>query len=209
MKIEGEHVFKASCVKVWEVVRDPEVLATMLPGTQALEQLSETEYEGKINLRMGPVAGVFSGKILVEDESPPEHCTLRAEGEGSPGFFKGVGTVHLIDQGDGTTLMKYEGDIQVGGKIASVGQRLIDTTSKSMIRQGLQVLDGVLEAREAGASADEVEAKAPSEVEFAAAVAKDVAKETLTSPRLIWILAAVLLVILVAAFLWISAAGGG
>ncbi len=71
MKIEGEHVFHGSREQVWELVRDPSILATALPGTQELEQLSDTEYAGSINLRVGPIGGAFSGKIFVEDETPP------------------------------------------------------------------------------------------------------------------------------------------
>ncbi len=148
MRIEGEHVFNGSREDVWVMVRDPEVLATLVPGTTKLNQLSESEYEGEINLRIGPISGSFSGKIFVEDEIPPESCTLKAEGDGRAGFFKGSGTVHLSEQDDGT-LMKYEGDIQIGGKLASIGQRLIDVTSKTMINQGMKGLDAALEASKA------------------------------------------------------------
>lgn len=148
MRIEGEHVFNGCREDVWAMVRDPEVLVTLLPGTTSVNQLSENEYEGAINLRVGPVSGGFSGRIIVEDELPPEHCTLNAVGEGRVGFFKGRGTVHLTEHDDGT-LMKYEGEIQIGGKLASIGQRLIDMTSKTMIRQGLKALDAALEARSA------------------------------------------------------------
>lgn len=150
MRIEGEHVFNGSREEVWAMVRDPEVLAAMLPGTTQLNQLSENEYEGAINLRIGPITGNFSGRIVVEDERPPEHCKLVAEGEGRPGFFKGSGTVDLVEQ-DGGTLMKYEGEIQIGGKLASIGQRLIDMTSKTMITQGMKALDATLESRQAEA----------------------------------------------------------
>ena len=148
MRIEGEHVFNGSREDVWAMVRDPEILATMLPGTTKLTQLSETEYEGEINLRIGPISGGFSGRIIVEDESPPKSCTLKAEGDGRMGFFKGSGTVHLTEQDDGT-LMAYAGEIQIGGKLASIGQRLIDMTSKTMIHQGMKVLDAALEERKA------------------------------------------------------------
>lgn len=210
MRLEGEHIFKGSAEDVWELVRDPAVLATAMPGTQELNQLSDSEYEGSINVRVGPIAGSFSGRILVSDENPPESCTLRAEGEGKAGFFKGSGHVHLHDQGDGTTLMKYEGDVQVGGKLASVGQRLMDTTSKSMIRQGFEVLDKALEARIAAKiQGTEVEYTPPSETEFAVAVAKDMARDTLLSPSVIRVAFAVLIVIVIVAFLLIRTAGGG
>ena len=146
MKIEGEHLFAGPRDEVWAMVRDPEVLASLLPGTTDLTQLSENEYEGSITLRIGPVTGAFSGKIVVENENPPESCTLVAEGEGKPGFFKGSGDVELVEQDDGT-LMKYAGEIQIGGKLAGVGQRLIDMTSKSMIKRGMSSLEKALEER--------------------------------------------------------------
>jgi carbon monoxide dehydrogenase subunit G len=146
MRVEGEHLFDGPREEVWAMVRDPEVLAGLLPGTTDMKQLSDSEYEGSITLRIGPVTGAFTGKINVENEKPPGSCKLIAEGEGKPGFFKGEGNVELIEQ-EGGTLMKYEGEIQIGGKLAGVGQRLIDMTSKSMIKQGMKSLDKVLSER--------------------------------------------------------------
>ena len=117
MKLEGEYLFNGPREEVWKLLRDPEVLATALPGTQSLNKLSDVEYEGVMNIRIGPVAGAFSGKLLVSDEVPPERCTLTVDGKGAQGFAKGTGHVLLIEQGDGGTLLKYEGDLQVGGKL--------------------------------------------------------------------------------------------
>ncbi len=192
MKIEGEYIFDGPREEVWKLVRDPEVLATALPGTQSLEQVSESEYEGMMQVRVGPVAGVFSGKIVVSDEVPPESCTLTVEGRGAPGFANGTGHIHLLEQEDGTTLMKYEGEMQIGGKLASVGQRLLDTASKSMIRQGLEALNNALLARvEAKAEGKEVEYTPPSEAKFAMAVAKDMAGEMLSQPQTVWAITAI------------------
>lgn len=208
MKIAGEYVFNGPREKVWELVRDPEVLATALPGTQSLNQVSESEYEGNMHVRVGPVAGVFSGRVVASDEVPPESYTLTVEGKGAPGFAKGTGHVQLIDQGDGTTLMKYEGEVQIGGKIASVGQRLMDSASKSMIRQGLEALDKALQARVAKSEGQEDAGyKPPSETEFAAAVAKDMAGEVLSSSQVIWIAVAVVIVILMVVVIWMSRGG--
>jgi len=186
MKLDGEHIFHGPRQAVWELIRDPEALAKALPGTESLTKLSENEYEGAMNVRIGPIAGTFSGKVVVSDEVPPESCTLTAEGKGPQGFARGVGRIQLTDQGDGTTLMKYEGDVTIGGKLASVGQRSLDTVSKSMIRQGLTVLDQALEARLAAQAAgkQEVEYTKPTEAEFATAVARDVAGEILASPQM-------------------------
>ena len=196
MKLQGEYIFDGPREEVGEIVRDPEVLATALPGTQSLEQVGENEYAGKMNVRIGPVAGVFAGKIVVSDEVPPETCTLTVEGKGAPGFGSGTGHVELVELEENQTLLKYEGDMQVGGKIASVGQRLIDTASKSMISQGLESLNNSLKARmQAEDEGVEVEYVPPTEAEFAAAVAKDVAREMLPPDQIVGIVAAVAAVV--------------
>jgi carbon monoxide dehydrogenase subunit G len=176
MKIEGEHTFNGPRVEVWEMIRDPEVLASALPGTQKLNKLSETDYEGMMNVRVGPVSGSFSGKLVVSDEKPPESCTLTVDGKGAPGFLKGVGHIKFDEQDANTTCMTYEGEVTVGGTLASVGQRMIDSVAKSMIRQGFESMDKALAARLANKAGQEVEYKPPTEAEFAASVAKDVAK---------------------------------
>ena len=136
MKLEGEYTFDGPREQVWDVLRDPEVLVTALPGSKSLELVGENEYEGEMNLRVGPVAGIFAGRLVVTNEQPPKSCTLTVEGKGKQGFVNGNGHVNLEDLGE-KTLMKYEGDVQVGGKLASVGQRLIDTASKSLLWQAV------------------------------------------------------------------------
>jgi len=209
VKLEGEYVFDGPQYEVWKLVRDPEVLATALPGTQSLDQVGENEYEGEMNVRVGPVAGVFSGRLVVSNEEPPEKCTLTVEGKGKPGFVNGAGNVTLVDQGDDKTLMKYEGDLQIGGRLAGVGQRMLDTASKSMIRQGLDSMNSALQARVAAeAEGGEVDYKPPSESAFMAAVAKDVAGEALSSSRMIWIAIAAVIVIIIVAVILMSGGGG-
>jgi carbon monoxide dehydrogenase subunit G len=90
MKLAGEFVFDGTGEEVWKLVRDPEVLATALPGAQSLNQVSENEYEGQMSIRVGPVSGTFSGRVLVTNEVPPESYTLEVEGRGAPGFAKGT-----------------------------------------------------------------------------------------------------------------------
>jgi carbon monoxide dehydrogenase subunit G len=147
MKIEGEHVFKGPREEVWEMFYDPEILASALPGTQSLKQINKNEYEGTITLRIGPVSGSFAGNLNITNEKPPESCTLIVDGKGAAGFMKGSGNVHFTDLGDGTTLMKYDGDVNVGGTLASVGQRMIDSVSKIMIKTGFGMLDKALEKK--------------------------------------------------------------
>jgi carbon monoxide dehydrogenase subunit G len=209
VKIEGEYVFNGPREEVWKIVRDPELLSTALPGTQSLEQVSENEYEGEINVRIGPVGGEFAGRVVISDEIPPESCTMSVEGKGKPGFVKGTGNVQLIAQDDEKTLMKYEGEVQIGGRLASVGQRLIDTASKSMINQGLDTLDQALQAR-IGADSDqgEIEYKPPSETEFAASVAKDMAGSVFSSQWVTWIAIAVVVILIILVIVFMSRGGG-
>lgn len=209
MKIDGDYLFKAPRQDVWEIILDPEVLATALPGTKSLEKVGENEYQGEMNVRVGPVAGLFSGKLDISNEVPPESLTMTVDGRGTPGFLNGTGNVTLNDQGDGTTLMKYEGDVNVGGKLAGVGQRLLDSASKSTIRQGLEALDMALQERLAAKSEGRVAEYTPaSESKFAVGVAKDVAGDMLSS-RTLWITLAIIVLLAIIAAIWISRANGG
>jgi carbon monoxide dehydrogenase subunit G len=203
MKLEGEYIFDGTREEVWELVRDPEVLATALPGAQSLQKISDSEYEGKMQIRVGPLSGLFSGKVVVSNEVPPESYTLSVEGRGGPGFATGTGDVQLIDQGDGTTLMKYVGDVQIGGKLASVGQRMVETVSKSMTRQGLETLNKALQARKKGElQGEEVAYTPPSEAEFAVLVAKDLAGEIFVPEnRTLWVAIGVAIVSLAIGYL--------
>jgi carbon monoxide dehydrogenase subunit G len=179
MQIEGEHIFNGPREEVYMMFRDPDVLASALPGTQALTKVDDQHYEGTMNVRIGMVSGAFSGKLEVADEMAPERCTLIVDGRGAPGFAKGTGKVVFTEQADGTTLLNYSGDVQIGGTIASVGQRMIDSVSKSMIKTAFDTLDKALEVRLAAKKGQEMEFKKPTETEFAKEVAKDVSKNWL------------------------------
>jgi carbon monoxide dehydrogenase subunit G len=177
MNIEGEHIFKGPRADVYEMFNDPNVLATAVPGMQKLTKVDATHYEGTINIRIGPVSGSFAGVLAVTDEVPPESCTLTVDGKGAAGFGRGSGKVHFTDRGDGTTLMKYSGEVNIGGTLASVGQRMIDSVAKSMIKTGFESLDNTLEARLAAKETGEVvEDKKTTQEEFAKNVAKDQVK---------------------------------
>jgi carbon monoxide dehydrogenase subunit G len=209
MKLEGEYTFDGPREEVWEILRDPEVLAKALPGTQSLDKVAENEYTGQMHVRIGPVSGVFSGKLVVSDEVPPESYTLTVEGRGAPGFGKGTGHVQLSEVEDGKTLLQYEGDMQVGGRIAGVGQRLIDTASRSLIGQGLESLNNALQARIAGeVEGVEVEYVPPSEAKFAAGVARDMAKEMMPPPQTLGIMAVVALLALILGY-WLGSMDRG
>jgi uncharacterized protein len=210
MKLEGDHIFNGPRSEVWEMVRDPDVLATCLPGTQSLTKVSENCYEGTINVRIGPVSGTFSGRLEVSNEVPPQSCTLTVEGKGAAGYAKGFGNVELVEQPEQKTLLKYSGDMQIGGKLAGVGQRLIDSVSKSMVGQGFEAMDKALAARIANKGGQTVEYKAPTETQFATAVAKDVSRNLLSiaEVRMVLYVVPVALGFLLFAFL-LSKCGGG
>jgi len=141
MTISSEYVFDGPKEKVWELLQDPEVLSSALPGTKQITQVGENEYEGEMKIKVGPVIGVFSGRITVSDVVDLESYTLTVEGRGKAGFLNGRGRINFEDQGDGKTLVVYTGEVQVGGRLASVAQRLIELTSKSIIRHGLQKIN--------------------------------------------------------------------
>jgi uncharacterized protein len=146
MRLEGTYTFAAPRAAVWEALMDPDVIGNALPGGEKLEQLGENEYKAFMNVKVGPVQGKFEGKVALDRIVPLEGYTMRVEGQGAPGFVSGEGALALEDS-DGGTLLRYAGDVQVGGRIAGVGQRLIESTAKSITRQGLTSLDQMVQAR--------------------------------------------------------------
>jgi carbon monoxide dehydrogenase subunit G len=189
MKVEGEHLFNGTPQQVWDLFRDTEVMAAALPGTRKMEYLGDNKYEAVMNVRVGPVAGEFSGELLISNENHPHSYTMSVEGRGKPGFMKGEGDVTLVDKAENGTLMQYAGEVQIGGKLAAVGQRLIDTVSKSIISQAFETLDQTLEERvAAGKEGRDAEYKEASETEYAAAVARDMVDGFLSAPWLKWVI---------------------
>ena len=197
MKVEGEHLFNGTRQQVWDLFRDTDVMAAALPGTEKMEKVGDLTYDAVMNVRVGPVAGEFSGKLVISNEKFPESYTMTVDGRGKPGFLKGSGDIVLLDQGESGTLMKYVGEVQIGGKLAGVGQRLIDTVSKSIIKQAFETLDRVLGERSAAEVEDrEVEYLGASEKDYAAAIAKDMVGGFLSAPWVKWLIGAVILVII-------------
>ncbi len=192
MKVAGEYLFEAPRALVWEALRDPDVLASIMPGGEGFEEIGENEYTGTLKVKVGPVQGDFQGTIKLSDIVAPESYQMEVNGKGAPGFVKATGGLILTEQGN-QTHMAYEGDAQIGGRIASVGQRLLDTSARSIIRQSLEGLSEYLKVQTAAvdaavaAGADEeaaIEAAAaaempaftpPSQTEVALTVARDVA----------------------------------
>ncbi len=174
MKVEGEHLFNGTQQQAWDLFRDTEVMAAALPGTKKMELVGENTYEAVMNVRVGPVSGEFSGQRVISNEDHPNSYTMSVDGRGKPGFLKGVGDVILTNQGANQTLMGYTGEVQIGGKLVAVGQRLIDTVAKSIINQAFETLDRILAEKTAAELDDrEVEYQGASEKDYAATIAKD------------------------------------
>jgi carbon monoxide dehydrogenase subunit G len=134
MKIEGTQEVHASLERVFQALLDPEVLMRCIPGCQSLEQTGENAYAATLRAGVGSIKGLFTGNVRLEDLQPPKHYRMVIDGKGQPGFLKGSGDLDLQEI-DGVTIVKYCGDAQVGGTIASVGQRMIQGAAKMMAAQ--------------------------------------------------------------------------
>jgi carbon monoxide dehydrogenase subunit G len=183
MNIEGTHTFAATRDTVWPMLLDPEVLASVMPGCEKLEQVGENQYKGILKIRVGPVQGKFDGIVTLTDIDAPESYRMDVKGKGAPGFVNGNGSLQLLAE-DGTTVLRYKGTAQVGGRIASVGQRLLDTSARAIVRQSLEGLDKQVQARvKPAALADPDEASiaspvgSPSELEFTLGVLKNMVED--------------------------------
>ena len=146
MKVAGRQKIAAPRQIVWESLLDPEVLAGTLPGFRGLERVGDNEFAGALALGVGPVQGSFEGRVKLDDLCPPDSYSMRMEGRGGPGFVEGSGGIRLHDDGDGT-MLEYDLDVQVGGRLAGLGQRLLDMTARMLTKQGLSRLTEAIEAR--------------------------------------------------------------
>ncbi len=134
MKISGSQTLALPREEAYRRMQDPEVLARAIPGCEGLEKIGDDEYRMKMKMAMASVSGAFDGKVKIADQSPPESFRLLVEGSGKIGFVKGEGLLKLNPNDEGTQVA-YDGDVQVGGTIAAVGQRLIDMTARMMIKK--------------------------------------------------------------------------
>ena len=135
MKIEGQFQFAGIPPgAVWNFLTDPDRIAQCLPGCEKLESTGENSYSTTLRAGVGSIKGVFEGKVSLEDVQPPSRFRMIVEGKGQPGFLKGSGEISLEDR-DGRTAVVFSGDVQVGGTIAGVGQRMIQGAAKMMATQ--------------------------------------------------------------------------
>ncbi|MBK5295109.1 MAG: carbon monoxide dehydrogenase subunit G [Acidobacteriia bacterium] len=134
MKIGGVYQLPVARDRAYSMLQDPAILARCIPGCGGLNRTAGNEYNMQMKLALASISGLFEGKVRITEQNPPESFRLAVEGKGKIGFMKGDGLLRLVDK-DGGTEVSYVGDVQVGGTIAAVGQRLLDTTAKMMIKR--------------------------------------------------------------------------
>jgi hypothetical protein len=134
MKLAGEYALGARRERIFVLLQDPAVLARCMPGCERLDRIVENQYAMRMKMMLASIGGLFEGKVSIADSLPPESFRLVVEGTGKIGFMKGEGVIALTPSGE-ETKVQYTGEVHVGGTIANVGQRLIETTAKLLIRR--------------------------------------------------------------------------
>lgn len=131
MKLAGEHRMAAPRGRVFAALLDAAALQRSLPGCERLEKTGENSYSATLSAGVGSIKGVFTGSVRLQDVQPPQSFRMAVDGKGGAGFVKGSGELQLDDQGD-ATLVRYVADVQVGGMLAAVGQRMIEGAARMM-----------------------------------------------------------------------------
>ena len=146
MKISGSYTLPVALERAYHILQDPATLGQAMPGCESLEKIGPDEYRMKMNVLLAALSGQFEGKVRIAEPAPPTSFRLIVEGSGRIGFLKGDGLLKLspaatvgvppaAPSGHPSTVVSYEGEAQVGGTMAAVGQRLVDGTAKMMIKK--------------------------------------------------------------------------
>ena len=203
MDMTGEYRIPAPRDKVWAALNDPETLKASIPGCESLEKTGDDAFSAKVVAKVGPVKAKFSGDVKLLNINPPESYTISGEGKGgAAGFAKGGADVKLAEDGDGGTILTYTAKADVGGKLAQLGSRLIDGTSKKMADEFFsnfkeQVAPSVEEATPADVAAPAPAAAAPAP---SPGVEESGLSEMMGS-KFVWAAAALALLMLVASLI--------
>ena len=139
MNITGSHTVPASRERVWELLHDPEALQRMVPGCQTLDAETPTKFSATLSVGVGPIRGRFSGAVEIEDVAAPESYKMTLNGQGPTGFVTGAGMINLSEDGEGT-LVEVEADAQVGGTLAQIGSRMVQTAVRMLMGQFFDAL---------------------------------------------------------------------
>ena len=174
MKMNGSQVIDASRETVWKGLNDPHILQQCIPGCSKIETTSPTEMKATVVVKVGPVKASFSGEVTLSDLKPPESYRISGKGQGGfAGFASGGATVKLTALSPGQTQMDYSVDAQVGGKLAMLGSRLIDSTAQSLAGKFFSKFGALMKA----AAGDEAKAADAKKAKPAVKKAKPVAKK--------------------------------
>ena len=148
MQFDGEYTVNGPRDLVYDLLHDPDFLRKAIPGVKQMDKLEEDKYAATMQMGVGPVRGTFEGTVTLSEQNPPESYRLEVQGEGGAGFMKGSGDVNLVeaDGGEKTTI-QYAGESEVGGRIAQVGQRLVQSVARKIINDGLSTLDEEVQKR--------------------------------------------------------------
>jgi uncharacterized protein len=201
MDMSGEYRIAAPQKVVWEALNDPEILRACIPGCESVNKVSDTEFSAKVTFKVGPVKAKFTGDVTLSEIDAPNSYTISGSGKGgAAGFGKGGAQVSLKTEGD-ETILTYTASASVGGKLAQVGQRLIDSTSKKLAAEFFSNFAKHL----SGDAVGEVEEQtAPAEAQGAIPVAnKDaptVATSSGVSSSVAWFVAGASLALLAVCF---------
>lgn len=167
MKLNDEIRIDAPREDVFAALNDVDILKQSIPGCEELQRISEDELEGTVQAKVGPVKARFKGMVTISDKNPPESYRISGEGKGgAAGFAKGGATVHLEADG-GATILRYDVDAQVGGKLAQIGSRLVESTSQKLAREFFQNFEAAVAGSRAAPATEEA-ATPEAEVEAAA-----------------------------------------
>jgi 2-furoyl-CoA dehydrogenase large subunit len=187
LRLAGDYIFAADPGTVWEALIDPEVLSRTLPGCERLERVGDNSFEGLLNIQVGPVKARFQGTLELSNLRPAEGYHLSLNGRGPAGFMSAEGDLTLEELDSGTRLT-YDLGASVGGTLAGVGQRLLESSSRAIAAIGLEGLAAQIAARAAGAESHDAPA-APTAAEVSKRVAAEVTRDLLPGGLKSWLLA--------------------
>jgi uncharacterized protein len=143
VKVSGSYTLNAPRERVWQLLNDPTFLKACLPGCESMEATGPDQYQATLAIGISVVKGKYTGSVVLSDKEPPQRFTMRVEGKGTGGFMQGTGQLELAEDPHGTQIT-YQGDVQVGGPIASIGQRLLEGATKMMVGQFFNAVNAQL-----------------------------------------------------------------
>ena len=183
MDMMGEFRIPAPRQRVWEGLNDPQILKECIPGCQTIEKVSDTEFTAKVLAQVGPVRANFAGKVTLSDLDPPQSYTIAGEGTGGvAGFAKGSAKVDLAED-SGATVLRYAVQAHVGGKLAQIGSRLIDSVARKMAENFFMRFAAAVAPESAAPAAAATTEAAPAE----ATAPETAEKKDIRLPPAVWV----------------------